>query len=383
MSLNRMEMTRRVFRDADTGREVWQVTDGEFECVPPYVHKCAFSSDDRHVVFMCNCDGSWQPYRLDLATGKTAQLAQVKDAGFLSVATAPATDEGYCWDDHGFVAVDLATLAARRAVDFGERLPTTDRAGRLATLNRAGTLALTTRHGVDGGPDVLLIAATDGSNRVSEVRLPRADIRAGHEQFCPGDDNVVSLCNGNDHQNDPAAEPARRVREWRIRRDTGELKPLAFMPPGFRATHCAWGPSGDRFYFHRKTVPNWLPTALCSVDREGGDFRVHYETSAHRLGHSAASPDEQWLVTDSQDDNRNLLMLVHLQQDRQIVLCWPNASIDSTRPDRRLPNLPPHKHRHTHPAFSNTGRYVVFGSDVSGRTQVYIVPVGDILGVRA
>jgi len=161
------------------------------------------------------------------------------------------------------------------------------------------------------------------------------------------------------------------------------VAPLVLMPPAYRATHCTWGRSGERVYFHRKTLPKhvWVPTALCSCDARGGDLRIYYEDAVHRLGHSQASPDERWIVTDSQDFDENLLMLVSTERDEQHILCWPNASIGSDRPDRRRPDLPPHTDRHTHPGFSFTGRYVHYTSDVSGRSQVYVVPVGDLTGV--
>jgi len=379
MKLERFVMPRREFRDSRTGRVVWQVTDGDFECVPPYMHKCAWSSDDRYLVFMCNRSGTWQPYRLDLASGEAAQLAEVAGAGFLSVAVDPVHDEAYCADGTGFLAVDLTTLAQRRAVDFGAHLGPADKGGRLPALNRDGTLLVTPRRG-NAGPAALLIGRTDGSDEVQVLPLPREDVNPGHQQFCPADDNVISFCNYNDRQDDPHADPALRVREWRIRRDTGQMEPLVSVPPGFHATNCLWGRSGRRFYFHRKTVPGWVPTALCSVDPNGNDLRVYYETSDHRLGHSCPSPDEQWLVTDSQDPDANLLMLVHLHRDEQHLLCWPNASINSARPDKRRADLPPHTHRHAHPGFSNTGRYVHYGSDVGGRTQVYVVDVADLVG---
>jgi Tol biopolymer transport system component len=191
---------------------------------------------------------------------------------------------------------------------------------------------------------------------------------------------VISFHGYPDVQNDAKASPDRRVAQWRIERVSGRLMPLVLVPPGFRSTHSLWGPSGDRFYFHRKTVPGWTPTALCSVNRDGGDLRVYHETTEHRLGHSAPSPDEAWIVTDSQDPDTNILMLVSTRRDKQHMLCWPNTSIGSGRPDRRSPRLPAHTDRHTHPAFSLTGRYVHYTSDVSGRSQVYVVPVADLTG---
>jgi Tol biopolymer transport system component len=108
---------------------------------------------------------------------------------------------------------------------------------------------------------------------------------------------------------------------------------------------------------------------------------VYYETSEWKLGHSASSPDEKWLVTDSQDIDENILMLVSTQRDEQHMLCWPNMSQKgSTRPHKRNPTLPPHTDTDTHPGWSATGRYVHYTSDISGRSQIYVVPVSDLAG---
>jgi hypothetical protein len=198
----------------------------------------------------------------------------------------------------------------------------------------------------------------------------------GHILFCPGDDNIISTHNYPDRQNNAQLAPHDRMAQWRIERDSGVMKPLVLMPPGFRATHCTWGASGDRFYFHRKTVGTWVPTALCSVNREGEDLQVHYETNEWKLGHSAASPNEKWIVTDSQDVDENILMLARADGQEQRMLCWPNMSQKpSTRPDKRSTLLPPHTDRDTHPGFSSTGKYVHYTSDISGRSQIYVVPV--------
>lgn len=394
MSLNSFVMPRRAFADERTGREVWQVTDGEFECVPPYMHSCTWNAEDRYLVFMCNRDGTWQPCALTLATGEARQLCRVDKAGFYSVSVDPLANEAYCFDHRRVIGVDLDTLEPRAVADFGQHLDESDSGGRRPVISHDGKFVLSPLRAKEG-PSSLLVATTDGSNEIQVVPLlpenivapgggrPESELflRPGHEQFCPGDSNVVSFQNADDRQNDADEEPARRVREWRIRRDTDEITPLVFMPPGQRGTHCIWGLSGERFYFHRKTVPGWVPTALCSVDREGGDLRVYHETSDHKLGHCCASPDEKWLVSDSQDDAENILLLVNLTRDEQHLLCWPNASINSDRPDKRSADLPPHKHRHPHPAFSRTGRYISYGSDITGRTQVYVVDVGDLVDV--
>lgn len=374
-------MPRRAFHDDKTGRELWQVTDGEFECVAPYMDVRAWTGDDRFLIFMSNRSGSWQPYRLELNTGEAKRLLK-RDlyASYRSAALDPTHGELYCQDGNRIVAVHIETLEARVAVDYTGRLgPAGDLGpfkGCAGALSSDGTLIATAAATASGWHGIL-VAPTDGSNQFEELTLPD-DIRADHTLFCPEHNKYLSFAGCPDRQNNPDETPLHRARELRIERDSGRIKPLVLVPPGFRATHSTWGASGERIYFHRKTVPTWIPTALCSVNRDGEDLQVYYETSKWKLGHSASSSDEKWIVTDSQDVDENILMLVSTQRDEQHMLCWPNMSQGgSKRPHRRSPHLPPHTDTDTHPGFSSTGRYIHYTSDISGRSQIYVVPVGD------
>lgn len=369
-------LPRRVFHDAKTRREVWQVTDGEFECVAPYMDVRAWTSDDRYLIFACNRTGTWQPYALEVETGETRQLCNV-DGNFRSIALDPVHSEVYCQDENRVLAVHIETGETRLVVDYNLWHSAAGDfgggKGRTPVLNRDGTLIAAT---ADNG---FIIAPTDGSNEFEVLPVPRDDLAPGHILFCPGDDHILSFHGYPDRQNDNNESPQNRVAQWRIERRSGEIKPLVLVPPGYRAIHSLWGASGTRFYFHRKTVPGWTPTALCSVNREGEDERIYYETNLYKLGHCAPSPDEKWLVTDSQDPDENILMLASTQRDEQHMLCWPNMSVRSARPHRRSPDLPPHTDTDTHPGFSSTGRYVHYTSDTSGRSQIYVVPVDDVL----
>jgi hypothetical protein len=379
-------MDRRTFVDEQTGREVWQVTSGDFECVTPYMDRGTWTSDDKYLIFMCNRDGSWQPYRLELETGQATPLCRLaKNAthAFFDQALDPAHDEAHYSDGKQYYAVNVRTLRKRLTADFANVADFTE-GYRQPVLSGDGSLLMAPVR-PDNKAALLFVAATDGSGIVQRFEMPpdKAWIRPCHEQFCPTDNNLVSICGLPDYQDDATAPPEKRVREWLWNRRTGDVKPLVLMPPGFRATHCIWGRSGRRFYFHRKTCPwyVWVPTALCSVNRDGGDLRVYFETSEHKLGHSCPSPDEKWIVSDSQDPDRNLLLLAHTERDEQHVICWPNMSVEaktSKRPDKRRPDLPPHTHRHVHPRFSETGRYVNYVSDVTGTSHVYVVRVDDL-----
>ena len=377
-------MQRRVFRDAETGREVWQVTEGKFECVSPYMDQRAWSADERFLVINSNRTGAWQPYLLDIETGEARQLCELRKGCYRNVAIDPVHAEAYIAGDGKAFAVNLDDFRVRVAVDWGNVFgedPEGKAGPDAVALNRDGTLLVRACKTPQGG-DGLLIAPTDGSGEFEFVAIPRPGITAGHILFCPGDDNVLSFHAYPDRQNQCDQPAEHRTAQWRIDRRTGEMRPLVLVPPGFRAIHCVWGGSSNRLYFHRKSVPDWTPTALCSVDREGGDLRVHYETSKHRLGHCCPSPDEKWLATDSQDPGENILMLVHLERNEQHMLCWPNSSIKTSRPHKRAPDLPPHTDTDVHPNFSPAGKLIAYNSDISGRSQVYVVPVSDLTGTK-
>jgi hypothetical protein len=182
-----------------------------------------------------------------------------------------------------------------------------------------------------------------------------------------------------DRQNDLDETPEHRTAQWLVRRDSGSMTPLVLVPPGNRAIHSLWGPGGERFYYHRKTVPGWVPTSLCSVDRDGSDVRAYYETSEHRLGHCCPSPGERWLVSDSQDRPENILILTHLERDEQHMLCWPNTSVKRPDHSTRPTGFPVHTDTDIHPNFSCSGKMIAFNSDATGCSHVYIVPVDDLV----
>jgi len=376
---DRFVCDRIVTQDARTGREVWQVTSGGGESVSPYMDCVAWSSDDRFLVVNCNRTGSWQPYRLEIDTGEMVQLCPVELDAYRSVALAIGNDTAYCADGARVWAVELDTLAVREAVNWRPYFPPSPSEGKAradaVSLNRGGALVVRSTI-TDDGEIGFIMLPTDGTGAAEILRVPRPGNRP---HFCLGDDNVISFHGKPDVQSDRNETPENRVADWRITRDTGELAPLCAVPPGYRAIHCLWGVSGERFYIHKKTAPGFVPTSLGSFDRSGGDYREYFTTSDHRLGHCSPSPGERWLVTDSQDFEENILMLVHLERDEQHLLCWPNSSIKQPRPHKRNPDLPPHTDTDIHPNFSRTGRMIAYNSDISGRSQVYVVPVGDIL----
>jgi oligogalacturonide lyase len=159
-----------------------------------------------------------------------------------------------------------------------------------------------------------------------------------------------------------------RARTWKIDLRQGTDRQFLTVPYGYRATHESWTRDGSRFFFFRKTRPGWAPVAICSIDKEGGDFRLHYESDTIKLGHGSTSRDGGWFISDCQEPGINELVLVNLQNGEGTVLCYPNSTVDGGHD----------AHAHVHPSFSPQGNFVVYTSDRSGTPQVYVVPIKDI-----
>ncbi|MBI4876371.1 MAG: PD40 domain-containing protein [Acidobacteria bacterium] len=186
----------------------------------------------------------------------------------------------------------------------------------------------------------------------------------GHMLLCPADANLVTYVHEPDRQNDMTLPGPERARTMIADFRTGQSRPYLIMPVGWRATHESRSPDGERFYFHKKKVPGWVPAGICSMKRDGGDWQTHL-TSDYRLGHSMISADGRYIVSDVQKPGDNPLILVDLAKGSDRILCWPDSSVTGGHP----------KGAHVHPSFSPSSRYIVYTSDRTGTPQVYVVPV--------
>ena len=137
--------------------------------------------------------------------------------------------------------------------------------------------------------------------------------KISHPLLNPEDPDVITYVPGPDTQNDMSLPMDQRARSWKVDQSSGTDQQFLTMPYGFRATHESWSNDGNRFYFFRKTRPGWRPVAICSMSKDGDDMKVHYESDTIRLGHGVSSRDGRWFVADSQEPNKNELVLVNLE----------------------------------------------------------------------
>ncbi len=242
---------KKVYNDAMTGREVWQMTSGEYTSHATYMYCQAFTRDEKYIIFSSNRTGSFQLYRMDVESGEAMQVTGLDNYNSLSMKIGTTGREAY---------------------------------------------------------------VTAGS--------------AAH---------IFDV-------------------------ETGETEPFLVMPKGYRATHEYWAPDGSKLYFHKKQVPGWVPASIGSIPKEGGDMTIYFTSDSIKLGHSSVNPSQTKIVSDDQEPDKNQLILIDIPTGRYETLCWTNTSGTE-------------QYNHVHPSFSPTGRKVIFTSDTSGSSQVYIVPL--------
>lgn len=348
----------------ETGREVWQITSDTAPAVACYFERQAFTSDEKYVVYASRKSGAWRLYRSDLKSGASTPITPPSRTIMDDDYTLMPDGERVCYmDGWKLFATHVERGEEELLFDYSGLLPDKPRYTGSFTNDGKYTLAYVYNDTLKA-----IYRTNLESGEILEVHSHREG-KISHPLINPEDPDVITYVPGPDTQNDMTLPMEQRARTWKVDLKEGTDQQFLTMPYGFRATHESWSHDGERFFFFRKTRPGWSPAAVCSQDKSGNDFKVHYESDTIKLGHGIASPDGRWFVSDCQQPDENELVLVNLQTGEGEVLCFPNSSVDGGHSMRA----------HVHPSFSPKGNYVCFTSDRSGVSQVFVVPVKDLI----
>ncbi len=351
------------YRSPATGRTVWQITSDTAPSVASYFEGQAFTADERYVVFSSRRTGEWRLYRMDLGTGIEQVISPEGRRILGDDYTVMPDGRRVCYlDGWKLYAADVEDGYEQVLFDYSGMLPDYPRYTGSFTNDGRHTLVYVRNDTLKA------IYRTDlETGEVLEVHRHREG-KISHPLLNPEDPDLITYVPGPDRQNDMTLPMELRARSWKVDLAAGKDRQFLTVPYGYRATHESWAHDGSRFFFFRKTRPGWSPVAICSIDRGGKDFRVHYENDTIKLGHGTVSRDLNWFISDCQESGRNELVLVNLQTGDARILCYPNSSVEGGHEE----------YAHVHPSFSPKGNYVCYTSDRTGTPQVYVVPVGDI-----
>jgi len=357
---------RRKYRDAKSGKVVWQMTD-----TPGRVTRGQYATQN-----MATPDGEWLVYgsdrgnvkvqlnlfKMNLKTGESIQLTESnRDLKPQWAHISPDGKEVYYIEDtNHFEAVDLETLEER---SLG-RVENCTRPHQLTVSpdNRYIADALFLEKRKEGAfltepfgflirsAIVVIDTKTGKQHRLLDGNTPRT-----HVQYCPADANLLCYCYGG---------PWWYVqRLWLINADGTNNRPI-FMQTHFEgAGHEQWGASGERIY----VVCNGgrQPQGMWSVDVNSGEEKC--VLAGMCTGHIATNPQEDRFVgSEIYCDPSKGLWMAKKGSYKPELLC---------RAGKGGHQIPSGHGGSAHPRFLPDGKTVAFSSALTGSGELYIVEI--------
>ena len=399
-----------IITDDVPGIPVWQLTDGNNDCAAPYHEHQAYTGDDKYVVFRMLRNNEWRLYRSELRTGLVSLLSNrplVSPSGAQTLPFSSATTDAGLFTvmPNGKEVAFLSGTANTRilyAVDVENR---TERVlfDVYTEINRLFGSKHDDLHFsasfTNDGRYTLITSNYKTADRTEIFRLnletkeielvATGPYKSTHPVLNPENPNMLFYIPEPDGQDAGAPDNNDRARSWLIHisgntlndytvkgltcKVKGTAEPFLWMPLGNRATHETWSADGEKtFYFKKNSSNNNVSVCSRSID----DATETVYSTVTRLGHGTASSDGKYFVSDQQvgANANNSLYLIDLETKTSKIICNPNATNSNGN----------YQYQHVHPAFSRSGKYVIYSSDrrgngFDGKYQVFVVPLETII----
>jgi oligogalacturonide lyase len=371
------------YPDPQTGRSVTQLTNSPAEDYHLYFYNPTVTPNGRYLIFYSERTGLSNMFRLDLTSGDIVQLTDTRPAraeywpftealqgvGACLSALGSGGREVFYFEGNELHAVEIESLKTRCLLT----VPTHRRPSMLQANANGDTLIFATwdedlflgwskrAYAGEHFPNndfyqatsstILRVNAATGH---AEEIFSREKFWINHVHLNPHNRDLILFCHEYSSQPD---------RMWILNTASGDCAPIPGQGINEWYEHEFWSWDGKRVYFHGGL--NGDDTAgfcgWCTPD--GSEYhKFNHHTPGRAYGHYNLHPDGATMITDG-EARPGCISLVHLKDGQQEynVLCRH----DSYRfgDDQRC---------HPHPSFTPDGKRVVFTSNVSGSSNVYI-----------
>jgi oligogalacturonide lyase len=337
------------YRDADTGREVWQMTNTPQGSSNLYFTAQSFTRDSEGLVFQsARSSPKTELYWMELKSGRFKQVTEVQ-TGAYGACVAPKANSVAYMDNGALWYLNLATLDSRRLFEvpagYSPNLLSIDDAGRYVAFAYARTLEKPL------GPDqthhsVLVRVATDGSGF---VKVHEEDFWISHVLINPRDPETIVFC----HEGGWAVV-AQRL--WAIQADgTGLRKVRVEEEPAVEIGHEFWTEYGAALGYHG----SYKRRSFIGRVRKDGTGQREYTVTAP-AGHTTATEDGRMVLGDGTFDFPYICLY---RMKGSVAIADPICHSLRMKADGI----------HAHANFSSDGKYVVFGGEKTGHPEVYVV----------
>lgn len=373
----------RDYPDPLTGRRVRQLTNSPAEDYHLYFYNPSVTPDGEYLIFLSERTGLSNLFRLDLETGLIVQLTDawparaeywpfteaVQGVGSCLPAIGNHGGEVFYFVGADLFAVEIESLRTRQILALpSHRRPSmlqADRSGEhliFATWDEplffersqrayAGETFLTQEFFQETTSTLIRVDAATGD---AEEILCKENFWINHVHLHPYNPNLILFC----HEYSTLPD-----RMWLLDTDIGKCAPIPGQGSDEWYEHEFWSTDGERICFHGgSSSDNTLGfCGWCSPD--GMSYtKAYHSTSGRAYGHYNLHRDGETMVTDG-EARPGCISKVHLQERKQDfeILCRHDSYTFGD--DQRC---------HPHPSFTADGRQVIFTSNRTGSSNVYL-----------
>ncbi|RKU06637.1 hypothetical protein C6503_25340 [Candidatus Poribacteria bacterium] len=358
------------FQDDQTGAHIYQLTNDTSINHNLYFLTPSFTPDQAHLIFTSYRSGKPNFFKLEFPNGDIVQLTNADDIhGYSGVISKDGTELFYTQAD-AIKAIHLNTLEERVLAEFpdgslGECSVSADERFIVTAMKRDDKSHIT-------------VTATDGSG--GEVIYTSPDQTIIHPQFHPKHPDLIAY----------SGDPAPRM--WTIKRDGTENRSLYQHDNNEFLVHETFLGALDELI-----VTHW-PYALRRMSLETLQMQTIADFNAW---HIASNRDGTKVLCDTVHPDIGL-RLVDVETGEHTPICYPQSSSSGSqwKTDRyalaedwaaaqqagdrekslswmemKVDTVYGPQWTHPHPSFSPDETAVVYTSDVSGHSQVYVAVI--------
>ena len=360
----------REFQDDQTGAHIYQLTNDTSINHNLYFLTSSFTPDQEHLIFTSYRSGKPNFFKMEFPKGDIVQLTDADDIhGYSGVISKDGTELFYTQAD-SIRAIHLDTLEERVLAEFsggslGECSVSADERFIVTAMKRDDKSHIT-------------VTATDGSG--GEVIYTSPDQTIIHPQFHPKHPDLIAY----------SGDPAPRM--WTIRRDgTENLSLYQHDNNEFLVHETFLGAENELIVTH------W-PYALRRMSLDTLQMQTISDFNAW---HIASNSDGTKVLCDTVYPDIGL-RLVDVETGEHTPICYPHSSSSGSqwKTDRyalaedwaaaqqsgdrekalswmemKVDTVYGPQWTHPHPSFSPDEKAVVYTSDVSGHSQVYVAVI--------
>ena len=375
----------RDYLDPLTGRRVRQLTDAPAEDYHLYFYNSSITPDGKYLIFISERTGMSNLFRLDLQSGMILQLTDarpvraeywpfteaIQGVGACLPTLGNGGQEVFYFEGTDLFAVEIEGLKRRQLLS----LPSDRRPSMLQANASGDTLVFATwdetlfmersqrAYAGEKFPDERFFQET-----TSTIMRVNALTGQAEEVFCkerfwinhvhvnPHNRDLILFC----HEYSGLPD-----RMWLLDVANGHCEPIPGQGADEWYEHEFWSGDGQRVCFHGGLLGDSTQgfCGWCSPD--GSNYtRAYHSTSGRAYAHYNLHPDPdgQTMVTDG-EARPGCMSKVHLRDGIQVfeILCRHDSYTFGD--DQRC---------HPHPSFTPDGRQVIFTSNRTGSSNVYL-----------